>query len=480
MHLMDDQTPVPRLRTDRLLLREWRRGDLEPFAQLNADPAVAELLAGPLPREESDALAGRIVAGWRERGYGLWAVERIEEGMFLGFTGLSLPRWAPEPSVEIGWRLARHAWGHGYATEAARTAVRFAFEDLALDALVSYTAVTNARSRRVMERLGMHRDRPEPFDFLHPRLPEGHPLREHVTYRLSRAEWLASLGRSRDEHLGPSLHLDRIHDDPRSRSVQTVVMDKPTLLREMRRTHGDIESVSATLDVAALLAPAPGMDGWTRKDVLAHVEWWSDHSARVVTALLEGHEPYDARRILGHRRPQRTDPRGGPGTDAADVRSGEAAAFERVLAAVEAAPPDALFTAGRFAWLGRRPAGRAGRQRTRPEHYPEQRSAPISLAEVGTGHGVCSADDLEVRERGQHRLAADDRVPEGDRDLFVVTRQLRGDHDPVAPPCVTDPVPVPVPALARDDGPLWDVPSGDGCEPGHGWRPSDPDGAPAA
>jgi len=152
MHLMDDQTPVPRLRTDRLLLREWRRGDLEPFAQLNADPAVAELLAGPLPREESDALAGRIVAGWRERGYGLWAVERIEEGMFLGFTGLSLPRWAPEPSVEIGWRLARHAWGHGYATEAARTAVRFAFEDLALDALVSYTAVTNARSRRAMDR----------------------------------------------------------------------------------------------------------------------------------------------------------------------------------------------------------------------------------------------------------------------------------------------------------------------------------------
>jgi len=370
MHLMDDQTPVPRLRTDRLLLREWRRGDLEPFAQLNADPAVAELLAGPLPREESDALAGRIVAGWRERGYGLWAVERIEEGMFLGFTGLSLPRWAPEPSVEIGWRLARHAWGHGYATEAARTAVRFAFEDLALDALVSYTAVTNARSRRVMERLGMHRDGPEPFDFLHPRLPEGHPLREHVTYRLSRAEWLASLGRSRDEHLGPSLHLDRMHDDPRSRSVQTVVMDKPTLLREMRRTHGDIESVSATLDVAALLAPAPGMDGWTRKDVLAHVEWWSDHSARVVTALLEGHEPYDANgswdidvhnaRILEESRAR----------DAADVRSGEAAAFERVLAAVEAAPPDALFTAGRFAWLGDDPLAELVASDT-TRHYPE-------------------------------------------------------------------------------------------------------------
>lgn len=351
MHRMDDQSIVPRLRTDRLLLREWQPADLQPFAALNLDPEVMAALGGPLSREQSDTLVARMAAHWQAHGFGLWAVARVEDDMPLGFTGLSVPSWAPEPTPEIGWRLARHAWGHGYATEAASAATRFAFQDLALEALVSYTAVTNVRSRRVMERLGMHREGAGSFDFLHPSLPEGHPLREHVTYRLTRAEWLGSLGRSQDAHLGSPRTSARIHDDPRSRSVQTVAMDKTTLLREMRETHGGIESAIANLDDAALLAPAPGMDGWTRKDVLAHVEWWSDHSARVVTALLEGREPYDTSgswdidvhnaRILEESRAR----------DAADVRSGEAAAFGRVLAAVEAAPADTLFTAGRFAWL---------------------------------------------------------------------------------------------------------------------------------
>ncbi len=185
-------TTVPRLRTSRLLLREWRDEDLAPFAALNADPQVARFLSGPLTREESDTLVGRIKAHWRDDGYALWAVERVADGVFLGFTGLSVPVWAPEPTVEVGWRFARSAWGHGYATEAAREAVRFAFEDLGLDALVSYTAVTNVRSRRVMERLGMRRHTTGKIDFLHPRLAEDHPLRPHVIYRLSRAQWAAS------------------------------------------------------------------------------------------------------------------------------------------------------------------------------------------------------------------------------------------------------------------------------------------------
>jgi RimJ/RimL family protein N-acetyltransferase len=188
MHRMDEAF-VPRLRTDRLLLREWRPTDLEPFAALNADPEVAAFLGGPLTRAESDALVDRIMAGWRAHGFGLWAIERIEDGAFLGFTGLSVPTWAPEPTPEIGWRFGRHAWGRGYATEAAREAMRFAFEVLALNVIVSYAAAANVRSRRVMARLGMHRDDDTPFDFLHPRLPDGHPLREHVTCRLSRAEW---------------------------------------------------------------------------------------------------------------------------------------------------------------------------------------------------------------------------------------------------------------------------------------------------
>jgi len=188
---MSQPIRVPRLHTERLVLRGWQPADLAPFAALNADPEVAAFLAGPLTREASDVLVDRISAGWRDHGFGLWAVARLEDDLLLGFTGLSLPSWAPEPAPEIGWRLARPAWGHGYATEAAREAMRFAFEELALDGLVSYTAVANARSLRVMERLGMHRDNARRYDFLHPNLPDGHPLREHVTYRLSRTEWLA-------------------------------------------------------------------------------------------------------------------------------------------------------------------------------------------------------------------------------------------------------------------------------------------------
>jgi RimJ/RimL family protein N-acetyltransferase len=184
---MHDTPVVPRLHTPRLRLREWHEADLAPFAELNAHPEVAEFLGGALTRAESDALAARIMARWRSDGFGLWAVERAEDGTFLGFCGLCVPAWAPGPETEVGWRLARHAWGAGYATEAARAAVAYAFERLALPELVSYTTVSNARSRRVMEKLGMARlDPAAPYDFLHPRLADGHPLRPHVTYRLTR------------------------------------------------------------------------------------------------------------------------------------------------------------------------------------------------------------------------------------------------------------------------------------------------------
>lgn len=188
----DPDSPTPRLHTPRLLLREWLDADLEPFAALNADPAVIELLGGGLTRAESDAMVGRFVARWRRDGVGHWAVERVADGAFLGFVGLGVPAWAPGPETEIGWRLARHAWGAGYATEAAREVVRFAFEVRDLPELVSYTAVVNRRSRRVMEKLGMTRADPDAAsDFLHPRLLDGDPLRPHVTYRLQRARWRA-------------------------------------------------------------------------------------------------------------------------------------------------------------------------------------------------------------------------------------------------------------------------------------------------
>lgn len=180
---------APRLHTDRLLLREWRVEDRAPFAAMNADPRVAAWLSRPLDRAASDAFMARITAYWARDGFGLWALERVGDGRFVGMTGLSRPAWAPEPSVEVGWRLVPEAWGHGYATEAARAALQFGFEVAGLDAIVSYTSALNVRSRAVMERIGMARD--PGADFAYEGYPEGHSHRPHVTYRISRAAWLA-------------------------------------------------------------------------------------------------------------------------------------------------------------------------------------------------------------------------------------------------------------------------------------------------
>ena len=181
--------PGPSLSTDRLTLRRWRESDREPFARLNADPEVMAHFQRPLTREESDALVDRIETRFEERGYGLWAVERREDGLFLGFTGLAYQTFeAPfTPCVEVGWRFDKFAWGHGYATEAAREALRFGFIDANLDEIVSFTAVGHRASIRVMERIGMHRDPAEDFDY--PSVPVGHPLRRTVLYRLRREEF---------------------------------------------------------------------------------------------------------------------------------------------------------------------------------------------------------------------------------------------------------------------------------------------------
>ncbi len=168
--------------TERLTLRQWRDDDLEPFAALNADPAVMEFFPAPLTREQSDSLAQRERTAIEERGWGLWAVENADRG-FMGFVGLAVPSFEAHftPAVEIGWRLAREQWGKGYATEAARAALAFGFEELALDEIVSFTVPANRKSWLVMERLGMTRSPEDDFD--HPMLGEGHPLRRHVLYR---------------------------------------------------------------------------------------------------------------------------------------------------------------------------------------------------------------------------------------------------------------------------------------------------------
>jgi ribosomal-protein-alanine N-acetyltransferase len=151
---------APVLRTERLVLRGWTQHDRAPFAEMNADPEVMEHFPSPLTRAASDAFVDRIEQHFAARGYGLWAVEA--DGAFVGFTGLAVPRFhadwmddREQPVLEVGWRLRRSAWGRGYATEAGRAALGFAFEVLGRDEVVSFTVTGNHRSRAVMERLGM-------------------------------------------------------------------------------------------------------------------------------------------------------------------------------------------------------------------------------------------------------------------------------------------------------------------------------------
>lgn len=170
--------------TRRLVMRRWREADREPFADLNGDPQTMAYFPATLTREESDAFVDRIEAGFDARGYGLWALEVAATGEFIGFTGLApMPADIPggPDGTEIGWRLARNAWHHGYATEAARAALRVGFDGAGLREIWSYTSTLNLPSQAVMRRIGMT----EAVRFQHPRIPDGNPLKPHVAYRLS-------------------------------------------------------------------------------------------------------------------------------------------------------------------------------------------------------------------------------------------------------------------------------------------------------
>ena len=174
------------IRTDRLLMRRWRDSDREPFAALNGDAETMKFFPETLDRAASDALADRIEARFEQNGYGLWALEIADTGQFIGFTGLNpIPDGVPGgPGTEIGWRLARQAWHHGYATEAAQAAVMVAFDGVGLPEIWSFTSVLNEPSAAVMRRIGMT----EVSRFDHPRIPAGHPLRPHVLYHLNRPQ----------------------------------------------------------------------------------------------------------------------------------------------------------------------------------------------------------------------------------------------------------------------------------------------------
>jgi len=174
------------VRTDRLLMRRWRESDRAPFAALNGDPETMRFFPETLDQAASDAFVDRIEARFDQQGYGLWALEITATGQFIGYTGFNpVPDGVPGASgMEIGWRLARHAWHHGYATEAARAALTVAFDRVGLPEVWSFTSVLNEPSMAVMRRIGMT----EVDRFDHPRIPVGHPIRPHVLYHLGRPE----------------------------------------------------------------------------------------------------------------------------------------------------------------------------------------------------------------------------------------------------------------------------------------------------
>ena len=178
-------------RTARLQLRQWRAQDRDAFAAMVADPEVMRYFPAPLTRAQSDAMADKCEALIAERGWGIWAVERLADQQFIGFVGLHVPQ--PDlpfsPCVEISWRLAQHAWRQGCATEAAQAALTLGFGTLRLPEIVAFTTETNLPSQAVMRRLGMKHDKTG--DFGHPALPAGHALRPHVLYRLSATDFEA-------------------------------------------------------------------------------------------------------------------------------------------------------------------------------------------------------------------------------------------------------------------------------------------------
>ena len=169
--------------TERLSLRIWRPGDRNAFLEMCTSPQVMEHLGGPSSAEEIDAGIARIHACQEKNGHCFWAIERREDGAFLGFCGLKVatePGTPVDGEIEIGWRLRADAWGHGYAREAAQASLDWGFANLTADRIVAITVAANTRSWGLMERLGMAR-RPD-LDFNHPLFEPGHPLRAHITY----------------------------------------------------------------------------------------------------------------------------------------------------------------------------------------------------------------------------------------------------------------------------------------------------------
>lgn len=169
------------IETPRLILREWRESDFQPFYQMNSDERTMEFFLKPLTEEESLTFYRRIQEEFAIRGYGLYAVERKDNHEFIGFTGFHRFVYDVDfaPGVEIGWRLRPEAWGNGFATEAATACLEYAKRELDFKEVFSFTSLPNKRSERVMQKIGLKFVK----EFDHPLVPAGHPLRRHVLYK---------------------------------------------------------------------------------------------------------------------------------------------------------------------------------------------------------------------------------------------------------------------------------------------------------
>mgnify|MGYP000856120950 CR=1 FL=1 len=182
------------IETDRLYLRQWQASDFAIFAEINANPEVMAYFPKLLPKSVSDIIAKKCQQLIADKGWGLWAValkpssEKHDNDNFIGFVGLNETHadMSFAPAVEIAWRLHKDYWGQGYATEAARAALEFAFTELALTEVVSFTAVINKRSQLIMQRIGMTNTQD---NFYHPALNADHRLAEHVLYKITREQW---------------------------------------------------------------------------------------------------------------------------------------------------------------------------------------------------------------------------------------------------------------------------------------------------
>ena len=192
---MENNKPEIIISTERLILRTWMAHDISSMALISSNPVVMEYFPSPQDRGETEQLINKINKQYERYGYTLYAVDTKNTGEFIGFVGLShpsyeIPNFIPKgsPIVEIGWRLSSDYWGRGYATEAAKAVLAYAFIELCLDEIISFTTVANTKSRRVMEKIGLQHDETDNFD--HPKLDDNSLLRKHVLYRLTRETFL--------------------------------------------------------------------------------------------------------------------------------------------------------------------------------------------------------------------------------------------------------------------------------------------------